>query len=122
MGEGNARLWHSDKLDRLLGRNGERQGLGVGEADIFARENDNAAGQAFGLAKLVSKAWVSPEGGPNVSVHDGLASKGLRSVREQKSVVQAAECSANFRSLIHSRTSPSLVLTAFKSHLLCQLS
>ena len=43
VGEGNARFRHSDELDGLLRCDGERQRFGIGQADIFARKDDDAS-------------------------------------------------------------------------------
>ena len=79
MGEGNARLAGipTNSTACWVRNAASSKASASGEADIFARENDNAAGQAFGLAKLVSKAWVSPEGGQILTCVP-VASKGLQ--------------------------------------------
>src|SRR2546428_4077532 len=42
MGEWDARLWQANEFDRLLCRDGERQRLGISQADVFARKDDDA--------------------------------------------------------------------------------
>ena len=43
MRERNARLGHTDKFHRLLRRDGQRQCIRIGEADVFASKNDDAS-------------------------------------------------------------------------------
>jgi hypothetical protein len=43
VGEGDAGFGETDEFDGLLGGDGERERLGIGQADVFAGEDDDAA-------------------------------------------------------------------------------
>ena len=57
MRERNARLGHTDKFHRLLRRDGQRQCIRIGEADVFAGKNDDASRDE---TEILASQYIAP--------------------------------------------------------------
>ena len=70
MGEGDLGFWEADKIGGLLGGDGEDEGLGIGEADVFAGEDDEASGDEAEVFARVEHFGEPVEGGVGVGAAD----------------------------------------------------
>ena len=66
MRENDAAFGHADAFDGLKGGEGESEGVVAGETDVFAGENDHAAGDEFGIFAGLDHAGEVVEGGVDV--------------------------------------------------------
>ena len=70
MGEGDLGFWEADKIGGLLGGDGEDEGMGIGEADVFAGEDDEASGDEAEVFACVEHFGEPVEGGVGVGAAD----------------------------------------------------
>ena len=72
LGEDEGRFGHADEVDGLLGGDGEGEGAGVGEADVFGGADDEAAGGEHGVFAGFEQAGEPIDGGVGVGAADGF--------------------------------------------------
>lgn len=72
VGEGDSALGHTEEFEGLLGGDGDLEGGGVSEADVFGGGNDETSGDETGVFSGVEHFGEPVEGGIGIRAADGL--------------------------------------------------
>lgn len=72
VGERDAAFGHAEEIEGLLGGEGDSQGVGIGESDVFAGGDDEAAGDKAWVFSGAEHFGQPVEGGIGVAATDGF--------------------------------------------------
>ena len=72
MGEGDSSFGHAKKLKGLLGRDGDLEGRGISEADVFGGGDDESTGNKAGVFSGVEHFREPVKGGIRIGSPDGF--------------------------------------------------